>query len=297
MTDQTGAVYDLGYEPFDGERRGRSGARTAVYFDGIRRVLGLRRKARRKVMPWGLLVIATIPTIVAVGVSFIIPPGTADAIDLAAQNSDFFLLAGSITMLFTALAAPELLVPDRKDGVLSMLASRPLTAGDYLGSRFASLVTVVGAFMIMPQLILFFGQAASDPDGFFGGLVNAADTLPKIVAVAAVYAVGYVPLGFVIASLSNRKAIATASYLAVMIALSGFAEAFVRESDITGGRWVALLAPINTADAANVWIFGGSNPESLLAAADISPAIGILALAVIGAALSMFSLHRYRRLL
>lgn len=297
MTDRTGAVYDLGYEPFEGERTGRSGARKAVYFDGIRRVLGLRRKARRKVMPWGLLFVAVVPSIVAIGVSFLIPAGAADSIDLAAQNSEFFLLAGTMAMLFTALAAPELLVPDRKEGVLSMLSSRPLTAGDYLGARFASLATVVGSFMVMPQLVLYFGQAASDPDGFIQGLANAADTLPKIFAVAGVYTIAYVPLGFVIASLSNRKAIATASYLAVMIALSGFAEALVRESNITGGRWVALIAPINTADAANVWIFGGSNPESLLEAADISPAIGILVLVVIGAALSLFSLHRYRRLM
>jgi ABC-2 type transport system permease protein len=297
MTDQAGAVYDLGYEPFDGERRGRSGARIAVYFDGVRRVLGLRRKARRKVMPWALLFIAIVPSIVAVGVSFIIPAGAADSIDLASQNSEFFLLAGTMTMLFTALAAPELLVPDRKDGVLSMLSSRPLTPADYLGSRFASLATVVVAFMIIPQLVLYFGQAASDTDGFFRGLLNAADTLPKIVAVAGIYTIAYVPLGFVIASLSNRKAIATASYLAVMIALTAFAEAIVRESDITGGRWMALLAPINTADAGNVWIFGDSNPDSLLAAAEISPALGIVALLVIGAALSMFSLHRYRRLM
>jgi len=297
MTDQAGAVYDLGYEPFDGERRGRSGARIAVYFDGVRRVLGLRRKARRKVMPWALLFIAIVPSIVAVGVSFIIPAGAADSIDLASQNSEFFLLAGTMTMLFTALAAPELLVPDRKDGVLSMLSSRPLTPADYLGSRFASLATVVVAFMTIPQLVLFFGQAASDPDGFFRGLLNAADTLPKIVAVAGIYTIAYVPLGFVIASLSNRKAIATASYLAVMIALTAFAEALVRESDIAGGRWMALLAPINTADAGNVWIFGGSDPDSLLAAADISPAIGIVALLVIGAVLSVFSLHRYRKLM
>lgn len=296
MTDQTGAVYDLGYEPFDGERTGRSGARKTVYFDGVRRVLGLRRKARRKVMPWALLLIAMVPPIVAVGVSFLIPAGAADSIDLAGQNSEFFTLAGTITMLFVALAAPELLIPDRRDGVLSMLASRPLTTTDYLGSRFASLATVVGAFMIIPQLVLFFGQAGTDPDGIFRGLINAADTLPKIAAVAAVYTIAYVPLGFVIASLSNRKAIATASYLAVMIALTGFAEALVRGSDITGGRWAALLAPINTADAGNVWIFGESNPESLLAAADIHPAIGILALVVIGAALSLAALQRYRTL-
>jgi ABC-2 type transport system permease protein len=248
-------------------------------------------------MPWALLFIAIVPSIVAVGVSFIIPAGAADSIDLASQNSEFFLLAGTMTMLFTALAAPELLVPDRKDGVLSMLSSRPLTPADYLGSRFASLATVVVAFMIIPQLVLYFGQAASDADGFFRGLLNAADTLPKIVAVAGIYTIAYVPLGFVIASLSNRKAIATASYLAVMIALTAFAEAIVRESDITGGRWMALLAPINTADAGNVWIFGGSNPDSLLDAAEISPALGIVALLVISAALSMFSLHRYRRLM
>jgi ABC-2 type transport system permease protein len=200
-------------------------------------------------------------------------------------------------MLFTALSAPELLIPDRRDGVLSMLASRPLTPFDYLGSRFASLATVVGSFMILPQLLLFFGQASTDPEGLFQGLLNAADTLPKILAVAAVYTIAYVPLGFVIASLSNRKAIATASYLAVMIALTAFAEAIVRSSNITGGRWVALLAPINTADAANVWIFGGSNPDSLLAAADIHPVFGIVALVVLGSALSLFALHRYRSLM
>jgi len=297
MTDPIGAVYDLGYEPFEGQRTGRAGARKTLYADGIRRVLGLRRKARRKVMPWALLFIAIVPPIVAVGISFVIPPGAADTIDLAGQNSEFFTLAGTITMLFTALAAPELLIPDRKDGVLSMLSSRPLTTADYLGTRLASLVTIVGVFMIIPQLVLFLGQAGTDPEGLFKGLINAADTLPRIVAVAAVYTVAYVPLGFVIAGLSNRKSIATASYLAIMIALTAFAEALVRGSNITGSRWAALLAPINTADAANVWIFGGSNPESLLAAADIHPAFGVLALVVAGSALSMFALNRYRKLM
>jgi hypothetical protein len=34
MTDSTGAVYDLGYEPYEGERRGRSGARRTLVADG-----------------------------------------------------------------------------------------------------------------------------------------------------------------------------------------------------------------------------------------------------------------------
>ncbi len=298
MTEQqAGAVYDLGYEPYEGERSGRKGARKAVYFDGIRRVLGLRRKARRKIMPWGLLIFALVPPIVAIGIGFLIPAGSADAIDLASQNSEFFTISGTIVMLFTALSAPELLIPDREDGVLSMLSSRPLTPVDYLGTRFASLATIVGLFMIVPQLLLYVGQAGTDPEGLFQGFINAADTLPKIFAVTAIYTVAFVPLGFVIASLSKRKAIATAGYLAVMIALTGLSEAIVREADISAGRWLALLAPINTADAANVWIFGGSNPDSLLAVADIHPALGLVALVVFGSLLSLFAFHRYRSLM
>lgn len=297
MTENTGAVYDLGYEPFDGDRTGRSGARKTLYFDGIRRVLGLRRKARRKIMPWLLLALAVIPPIVAVGISFLIPAGAGDAIDLADQNAEFFALAGTISMLFTGLAAPELLIPDRRDGVLSMLASRPLTTADYLGTRFASLATVVGAFMIVPQLVLFFGQAATDPDGLIKGLVNAADTLPKIVAVAAVYIIAFVPLGFVVASLSNRKAIASATYVAIILAPTAIAGPLVFNSSVPGGRWAALLSPINTADAANTWIFGEPIHGSLLEVAGLSPAAGILALVAMGIVMAMFSLSRYRKLL
>ena len=297
MTTEQGAVYDLGYEPYEGERRGRRGARVTVWADGFRRVLGIRRKARRKIMPWILVTIAVIPAIVSVGIAFFIPPGVANEFDLAAANSNFFLLGGTITMLFTALSAPELLIPDRRDGVLSMLSSRPLTSNDYLASRFAAALTVVGGFLLLPQIVLFIGQAGTDPDGIVNGIVNAAPTVPKIIAVAGIYAMAFVPLGFVIASLVNRKSIAASIYLAVIIGLTGFAEAIVRNAVFPGGRWVALVAPINTADAANNWVFGTVNDESLLGAADIHPAIGIIALIIFGTAAAALSVRRYRGLM
>ncbi len=297
MTSNLGAVYDLGYEPFDGERRGRKGAWLTVWADGLRRVLGLRRKARRKIMPWLLIAIAIIPPIIAVGVAFIIPAGAADGIDLASENADFFVLGGTIAMLFTALAAPELLIPDRRDGVLSMLSSRPLTSTDYLNARFASLLSIVGAFLLLPQIVLFIGQAGTDPDGLLRGIVNAADTVPRILVVTAIYATAYVPLGFVVASFSNRKAIAASVYIAAMIALAAFGDAIVRNATFTGGRWVALLSPINTADAANRWVFGSTNRGSLLAVADIQPYVGLLALVVIAAGATIASAARYRRLM
>jgi ABC-2 type transport system permease protein len=297
MTTEQGAVYDLGYEPYHGERLGKKGARRTIWADGNRRVLGLRRKARRKIMPWLLVAMALLPAIVFVGIAFVVPADISGEFNLADANSNFFQIGGTIVMLFTALAAPELLIPDRRDGVLSMLSSRPLTSTDYLAARFASNITVVGGFLLIPQLLIFIGQAGTDPDGLVQGIINAAPTIPRILAVTAIYVIAYVPLGFMIASLVNRKSIAASVFLAVIIGLTAFSEAIVRNSVLPGGRWVALLAPINTANAANGWIFGSTNNQSLLAVADIHPLMGIGALVVIGSLAVTFSVRRYQRLM
>lgn len=296
MTD-TGAVYDLGYTPYDGERLGRRGARRTVFLDGMRRVLGIRRKARRKILPWLLVVIAVLPPIAFVGISFFIPIDIEDTFDAAQQHATFFVLGGTVVLLFTGLAAPELLIPDRRDGVLSMLSSRPMTSNDYLGSRFASLIAIVAGFLLIPQLVLYFGQAAVDADGVLPGLVDGLPNLPRILLVTAIYTATYVPLGFVVASLSNRKGIATSVYIASMIALTAVAEAIVQNGTFTGARYFALIAPINTADAANAWVFGVENPDSLLAAADLEPVLGVVVAAVIGLGATAFSVVRYRRLM
>jgi len=297
MTTEQGAVYDLGYEPYHGERRGRRGATLTIWADGNRRVLGIRRKARRKIMPWLLIAMAVLPAAVFVGIAFVLPADIANEFELTGENSNLFQLGGTIAMIFTALAAPELLIPDRRDGVLSMLSSRPLTSNDYLAARFAANVTVVGGFLLVPQILIFIGQAGTDPDGLIQGLINAAPTIPKILAVTAIYIFAFVPLGFMIASLVKRKSIAASVFLAVIIGLTAFAEAIVRNSVIPGGRWVALLAPINTANAANNWIFGSIDHDSLLGAADIHPLMGIVALVVIGSGGVLISMRRYRGLM
>ena len=207
MTERAGAVYDLGYTPYDGERRGRGGARRTLFGDGLRRVMGIRRKARRKVLPWTLVALAVLPPIVVVGIGFFVPVDLGTT-SIARQHSEFFALGGTMAMVFTALAAPELLIPDRRDGVLSMLSSRPLTSNDYLGSRFATLLAIVGSFMLLPQIVLYIGLAGTSSKGLFAALVDDADVIPKIIAVTAIYCIAFVPLGFVVATMSTRKAIA-----------------------------------------------------------------------------------------
>ena len=70
MTDK-GVVYDLGYKPHDGPRLGRSAAIRATIRDGLRRMFGIRRRARKKILPWMLFIIALLPAIVFVGLVFL----------------------------------------------------------------------------------------------------------------------------------------------------------------------------------------------------------------------------------
>ena len=125
MTDR-GAVFDLGYKPHDGDRLGTSGAFRATVKDGLRRVLGLRRKARKKILPFFLLGVALLPAVVFVGLAFFLGEFTPDVESPFGGYEQYLGLAGTVLLIFSGLAAPELLVPDRIEGVLSVYSSRPL---------------------------------------------------------------------------------------------------------------------------------------------------------------------------
>ncbi|NIT94350.1 MAG: hypothetical protein GWM91_02285, partial [Actinobacteria bacterium] len=92
----------LGYKPHDGPRLGRGAAVRATIRDGLRRVFGLRRRARKKVLPFLLLGIAVLPAIVFVGFAFL-----TSMIALAemgdspfADHASYFDFAGGPVLLF-----------------------------------------------------------------------------------------------------------------------------------------------------------------------------------------------------
>jgi ABC-2 type transport system permease protein len=129
-----GAIFDLDYRRYDGERTGRNKIRLAMVRDGVRKVLGLRRRARRKILPWGLIILALLPAVAIVGFQVFTQGLGADELleDLIPGHADYFGFTFQLTFLFIALSAPELLIPDRVNNVLTVYASRPLTVADYL---------------------------------------------------------------------------------------------------------------------------------------------------------------------
>jgi len=295
---ERGVVFDLGYVPYEGERRARRGAIATTYRDGIYRVFGIRRRARKKILPWMLVVLALLPAVVFVGFAFLLSTFSPEADSPFGGHGEYFSITGAIVLLFVALAGPELLIPDRREGVLAIYSSRPLKPDDYIGARAASLLTVVAGFMLVPQVLMYIGFAALSSDGFFSALVDNADEIPKILVTTVVYAVAIAPLVLLISTIASRKAAATGIYLGVLIVGTGLAAALVEATTLPGSRYAALLAVGEHADFVRDWIFGlAVSSDRVMANAGFDPWVSLGVIAAIAVASSIFVVWRYRRLM
>jgi len=292
MTDR-GAVFDLGYKPHEGERLGTSGAFRATVKDGLRRVLGLRRKARKKIMPFSLLGIALLPAVVFVGLAFFVGDFTPDAESPFGGYEEYLALAGTVLLIFSAMAAPELLVPDRTEGVLSVYSSRPLRARDYIAARATALLGLVAAFLIVPNLLMWLGFAALADGTFVSEAVEGLGDFARSLAASAVYVLGYGVPAFLPAIYTKRTAPATGAYMAIMFFSVPLATALV-ESGFTASRWGALLSLLQHPHVVRDWIFGSFNSD-LPTVASFSPWVSLVVILGFAALTVVLGMRRYRR--
>ena len=130
MTEARGEVFDLGYQHYEGPREGRMRARKALWMNGVRTALGLGRGSRAKILPVLLFVAAMIPAVV-ITLSTSANPMDPDI----PGHAGYYRIISIILLLFSAIIAPELLCPDRRDGVIHLYLVRPLTTTDYVAGR------------------------------------------------------------------------------------------------------------------------------------------------------------------
>lgn len=294
MTGRSGVVYDRGYVPHEGPRLGRSAAIWATIRDGVRRVLGLRRRARKKVLPWGLLIIALLPAVVIVaGAFFASEFGMPESDSPFGDHRTYFGWVGTLMFVFAGLAGPELLVPDRVEGVLAVYGSRPLRVTDYLGARAGAMAITLGGFILVPQLVIYFGFAALGNEGFGAELVSNLDELWKIGLVGVTYIVAYGAPALLVAVYARRTATATGVYIAFMFVAGGFVRGLLEEG-VTGGRYAALAVLTDHPHAIRDWIYGGGT-DSLPERAGWSPWISVAIVAGVAVATAWLAIRRYRR--
>jgi len=239
LTDQI--IYDRGYRTYDGPRTGPSGARSAVYKDGIRRVLGLRRKAMLKIIPWGLLSVGLIAAAVFIGIHWAIGNIEESLREGVPTYGGLFDFYSAISLLFMTLAGPLLLIPDRSRGVLSVYFSRPLTVDGYLVSKVGAFVTVVAAIYMVPQIVLHLGLGLIASDGFLPYMGETLDILWKVPVTTLAFIALNGAIVFVLSALIDRTGIAAAAFFGLLTAGGGIA-ARVAEASFPGARWASLLA-------------------------------------------------------
>ena len=275
MIASGGELFDLGYRRYEGPREGRMRARKAVFANGLRTTLGLGRGSLAKVLPISLFAAAMAPAVILALI-----PSMAQGLDLPG-HSDYYQIVSIILILFSAIMAPELLCPDRRDGVISLYLARPLTSTDYVVGRWLAFFAITLLIVYSGQVILLVGLilSAAEPLDYLRD--NWLD-IPRFIGAGFVVALFTTTVPLAVSAFTSRRAYAAAFVIGLYIisaAVGGILTACEENGNghararqgteqcepLTGdaARWFGLVdvgrAPIHVSDM----IFGAENDSQV----------------------------------
>jgi ABC-2 type transport system permease protein len=290
---ETGAIYDRGYRHYDGPRESRSRAIKALYWAGIRRALGIKRAWRTKIVPILLFLIAFAPAVAYVGIRVLVGEAAEELTSFGVFMRDGWLAL----LLFAATAGPEVLCPDRRSRVLTLVFTRPVTRLDYLVGKLAALLTLMAIISIGPLLLVFVGYALTEPNGL-AFIRDNLDDLVRIVLGGALLAVFYSVVSLALASLTELRAIATASFLGLFLASTAIANTLFFASDrVPGRRFLPYLSLGELQTRFADWLFGNPVFEGDMGeTAGVDPSGYVVAILVVTALAGVLLAWRTRRL-
>ena len=212
MTEARGEVFDLGYQHYDGPREGRMRARKALWVNGVRTALGIGRSWGAKVLPGVLFIAVMIPALIIsiaatqIGVD---DPGLL-------RHDGYYQIVSVILILFSAIIAPELLCPDRRDGVISLYLVRPMTTTDYVAARWLAFLTVTLALVLTGQVVLFTGLVLAAPEPLEYVKDNWLD-VPRFMLAGLVVAVFTTTVPLAVSAFTTRRAYAASFVIGLFI--------------------------------------------------------------------------------
>ncbi|MDP1793311.1 MAG: hypothetical protein Q8K63_04155 [Acidimicrobiales bacterium] len=200
-------IIDSGYRRYDGPRHGEMHATVALWKFTLRRILGLGRPARWKLLPLLAIAIAYVPNIVFVGVTAIVPQDELREAVLPGYAFTYSFITAAIG-LFALFVAPEALCPDRRSGVLSLYLATPLTRTRYIAAKAFAVFTSMQLVTMGPALLYLIGLSAQNagPDGFGSFMA----TLGRIVLGGVILGAYFTGISIAASSLTDRKAFASA---------------------------------------------------------------------------------------
>ena len=224
MTQAAGELYDLGYQHYQGPREGRMRARKAVFVDGFRTTLGIGHGPLAKVLPILLFGAAMAPAVIMA----IIASQTEGLVKVPSHD-DYYEIVSVILIIFSAIIAPELLCPDRRNGVISLYLVRPLTITDYVVGRWLAFFTITLLLVYSGQIVLLAGLILSAADPWDYIRENWLD-IPRILGAGLLVAIFITTLPLAVSAFTTRRAFAAAFVIGLFI-ISTAAAGILTECD------------------------------------------------------------------
>lgn len=241
-------IIDRGYQHYQGARLGLTHSVWVMFSAALKRGLGLRRSFRHKLMPWLLIGIAFLPPVVILGIQIVF------GIAAPSPYLRIYPRIDLVFILFAGLVAPDLICADRRERVISLYFSAPITRLHYIASQVASLVALMLLITLVPYVILFFGQALLSP-AFSTFVSNNQSDLWHVMITGTVVAFYFGTLAMAVAAFTDRRAYATGGFLGLVL-VSGIAGGVLARLHFNGHEWFSLVDIFNMPISMMRWLFG-----------------------------------------
>ena len=285
-----GAIYDLGYQRYGGVRRGRGSViRTLLRFS-FNTAFGIGRGQRSKTVPFLVCVVVYLPAIIQVAVA-----SASDGM-IGINYAQQLQLTAFLLALFAAAQAPELIVSDRQQGVLSLYLSRPLRAMDYAIAKLGALVGAMLVITLGPQLILFLGKIALATSPLTVLKAEYTKLLP-ILGGTLLTSVFIASIGLLLASFATRRGYATASVIVFFLLAPAVVEMFrsVTSGDVK--RYSTLAHPVYLITGFAGWLFDiEAKRRTAVGRADLPGQAYLWVMLAVSAFCTAMLIRRYRRM-
>lgn len=246
-------IFDRGYRHYDGERHGTAGSMKSVARHAARSVLGIGRPGRFKILPILIIAAAYVPSIIYLGLSIWLPDEFADSIVPRYSDAIFAVLPQLI--VFSAFLVPGVLVRDRRDGMLALYLSTPLSRWTYIAAKTLAVFALMLIVTLGPALLQFLGATVqgNGPDGFGSWIATAG----RIGLSGAVVAVMLGSIALAVSSIATRPAFASVGTIVVLSGITALGVALGENG--FSDYWFGIAILTIAADV--VYVIFGETPE------------------------------------
>ncbi len=290
--DESSSIYDLGYRRYEGIRLGRRHAIFALFRESLRAAFGLGRSWSAKVGPAILIFIALVPALLQIVIGALIPAGEIEL----TRHDDYYSGVKFILALYVGVVAPDVVGRDQRTRALTLYFTRPMSRYDYALGKLAAMTTAMLAITLVPQLLLFIGNALSTDDFAAFASDHWHELLP-IVGTAIFGSWLIAAIGTFIAAQTPQRAFATVGIIVAFLLPTAIAAVFVQEFETAWTDASAFLSPFDLVDGLTYWMFRTDVRDngSIVDLSGYATGWFALAAAVLGLACTGLLLRRYAK--